>query len=173
MNYMYKVIDSPVGKLKLVASDDGLAAILWDGDDPRRVPLGTCVESPEHPLLVETEHQLCEYFAGRRGTFSLALHFRGTAFQKRVWQALLTIPYGETRSYGQIAAQIGRASAARAVGAANGRNPISIIAPCHRVVGSDGKLTGFAGGLDVKERLLALEAEYKHTPGNRRSARVE
>jgi methylated-DNA-[protein]-cysteine S-methyltransferase len=112
-------------------------------------------------LLVETEHQFREYFEGKRRTFSLTLHFRGTAFQKRVWQALQTIPYGETRSYGQIAAQIGRASAARAVGAANGRNPISIIAPCHRVVGSDGKLTGFAGGLDIKERLLALEAEYK------------
>jgi methylated-DNA-[protein]-cysteine S-methyltransferase len=161
MNYMYKVIDSPVGKLKLVASADGLAAILWDRDDPRRVPLGTCVESPHHPLLVETEHQLREYFAGKRRTFALDLHFRGTAFQKRVWQALLAIPYGETRSYGQIAAEIGRASAARAVGAANGRNPISIIAPCHRVVGSNGKLTGFAGGLDIKERLLALEAEYK------------
>ena len=161
MNYRYKVIDSPVGKLKLVANDDGLAAILWDRDDPKRVPLGTCAESPQHPLLVETEHQLREYFEGKRKTFSLALHFRGTAFQKRVWQALLTIPYGERRSYGQIAAQIGRASAARAVGAANGRNPISIIAPCHRVVGSDGKLTGFAGGLDIKERLLTLEAEYK------------
>jgi methylated-DNA-[protein]-cysteine S-methyltransferase len=161
MNYTYKVIDSPVGKLKLVASDDGLAAILWGRDDPKRVPLGTCVGSPEHPLLVETEHQLREYFEGKRRSFSLALDFRGTAFQKRVWQALLAIPYGETRSYGQIAAQIGRASAARAVGAANGRNPISIIAPCHRVVGSDGRLTGFAGGLDVKERLLALEAGYK------------
>jgi methylated-DNA-[protein]-cysteine S-methyltransferase len=161
MNYTYKVIDSPVGKLKLVASADGLAAILWGRDDPTRVPLGPCVESSEHPLLVETEQQLREYFEGKRRTFSLALHFRGTVFQKRVWQALLTIPYGETRSYGQIAAQIGRASAARAVGAANGKNPISIIAPCHRVIGSDGKLTGFAGGLDIKERLLALEAEHR------------
>jgi methylated-DNA-[protein]-cysteine S-methyltransferase len=161
MNYTYKVIDSPVGKLKLVASADGLAAILWGRDDPTRVPLGPCVESSEHPLLVETEQQLREYFEGKRRTFSLALHFRGTVFQKQVWQALLTIPYGETRSYGQIATQIGRASAARAVGAANGRNPISIIAPCHRVIGSDGKLTGFAGGLDIKERLLALEAEHR------------
>ncbi len=161
MNDVYKVIDSPVGKLKLVASVDGLAAILWDRDDPRRVPLGVCEGCPEHPVLVEAERQLREYFDGMRTTFSLTLHFRGTAFQKMVWQALLTIPYGERRSYGQIAAQIGSASAARAVGAANGRNPIAIIAPCHRVIGSDGKLTGFAGGLDIKELLLALEEEHK------------
>jgi methylated-DNA-[protein]-cysteine S-methyltransferase len=158
VNYAYKVIDSPVGELKLIASDAGLAAILWEDDDPRRVPLDACDEAPEHPVLVEAERQLREYFKGRRTSFSLPLDFRGTEFQKRVWEALLTIPYGETRSYGQVAAQIGRAGAARAVGAANGKNPISIIAPCHRVVGSTGKLTGFAGGLEVKERLLALEA---------------
>ena len=106
MNDVYKVIDSPVGKLKLVASEDGLAAIPWDRDDPRRVPLGVCEECPEHPVLVEAERQLREYFDGKRTTFSLTLHFRGTAFQKRVWRALLTIPYGERRSYGQIAAQV-------------------------------------------------------------------
>ncbi len=100
-----------------------------------------------------------EYFAGERTTFFLDLDFSGTAFQKQVWQALLTIPYGETRTYGQIAHQIGNAKAVRAGGAANGKNPISIIAPCHRVIGSTGKLTGFAGGLEVKERLLDLETE--------------
>lgn len=157
MAYSYKIIASPVGKLKLVASDKGLAAILWEGDDPRRVRLSPGSEDQTHPVLLEAERQLKEYFAGERTTFSLDLDFAGTEFQKQVWQALLTIPYGETRSYGQIAHQIGNAKAVRAVGAANGKNPISIIAPCHRVIGSTGKLTGFAGGLEVKERLLALE----------------
>jgi methylated-DNA-[protein]-cysteine S-methyltransferase len=107
---------------------------------------------------VETERQLGEYFAGQRKVFALKLDFAGTPFQRRVWEALLTIPHGETRSYAQIASQIGSPKAVRAVGAANGRNPISIIAPCHRVVGATGKLTGFAGGLETKAYLLALEA---------------
>jgi methylated-DNA-[protein]-cysteine S-methyltransferase len=155
--YVSKVIDSPVGQLKLVASERGLAAILWENDNPRRVPLGDVVESDSDPVLMETERQLLEYFSGLRREFALPLDFRGTAFQKRVWSALLTIPYGETRSYAQIAEQIGAPAAVRAVGAANGRNPLSIIAPCHRVVGSNGKLTGFAGGLEAKARLLSLE----------------
>jgi methylated-DNA-[protein]-cysteine S-methyltransferase len=100
---------------------------------------------------------LNEYFGGTRKSFSLDLDFAGTEFQKTVWRALLTIPFGETRSYGQIAKQVGNARAMRAVGAANGKNPIAIVAPCHRVIGSTGKLTGFAGALEAKERLLALE----------------
>jgi methylated-DNA-[protein]-cysteine S-methyltransferase len=136
--YAGKVIDSPVGKLKLVASERGLAAILWENDNPRRVPLGDVVDSDTHPVLLETERQLQEYFAGRRREFALPMDFRGTEFQRRVWSALLTIPYGQTRSYAQIAQQIGCPTAVRAVGAANGRNPLSIIAPCHRVVGSNG-----------------------------------
>ncbi|MFO0864806.1 MAG: methylated-DNA--[protein]-cysteine S-methyltransferase [Gemmataceae bacterium] len=162
MNLATKYFDSPVGKLKLVASDDGLAAVLWERDDPKRVPLGACEDSPAHPVLLETERQLREYFEGKRIEFSLKLDFKGTAFQKQVWKALLTIPFGETRSYRQIASQIGNAQAVRAVGAANGKNPISIIAPCHRVIGSNGKLTGFAGGLEVKARLLELEAGSSH-----------
>ncbi|RYD65796.1 MAG: methylated-DNA--[protein]-cysteine S-methyltransferase, partial [Sphingomonadales bacterium] len=114
-------------------------------------------DATDHPVLVETERQIAEYFAGKRSAFTVPLDFRGTDFQKSVWAALLTIPFGETRSYGEIARQIGRPSASRAVGAANGRNPISIIAPCHRVIGSNGALTGFAGGLAAKELLLALE----------------
>jgi methylated-DNA-[protein]-cysteine S-methyltransferase len=157
--YFSKVIGSAVGPLKLVASDEGLAAILWKDDSPRRVRLGgDVVEDETNPILLETERQLGEYFAGQRKVFALKLDFAGTDFQRRVWTALLTIPHGETRSYGEFAKQIGCPAAVRAVGAANGRNPISIIAPCHRVVGSTGKLTGFAGGLDVKARLLALEA---------------
>jgi methylated-DNA-[protein]-cysteine S-methyltransferase len=157
VRYVGKVIDSPVGRLKLVASERGLAAILWENDNPRRVPLGEVVPDHGDPILLQTEHQLQEYFTGRRTTFSVPLDFTGTEFQKRVWSALLTIPFGETRSYAQIAEQIGCPAAVRAVGAANGRNPISIIAPCHRVVGSNGKLTGFAGGLATKARLLAHE----------------
>jgi methylated-DNA-[protein]-cysteine S-methyltransferase len=155
--YVYKISHSPVGNLKLVASDSGLAAILWPDDDPRRVRLQAMTRNDDHPLLIATERQLEEYFAGRRKAFELPLDFAGSAFQRRVWAALLNIPFGETRSYGQIAAQIGSPSAARAVGAANGKNPISIIAPCHRVIGGSGKLTGFAGGLAVKAYLLGME----------------
>jgi methylated-DNA-[protein]-cysteine S-methyltransferase len=155
--HVYKRMQSPVGTLTLVATDRGLAAILWENDRPRRVRLNLEAEQASHPVLVEAERQLTEYFAGRRKQFALKLDVSGTPFQRQVWNALLTIPFGETRSYRQIATQIGNPRAVRAVGAANGRNPVSIVAPCHRVVGSSGALTGFAGGLEVKARLLALE----------------
>jgi methylated-DNA-[protein]-cysteine S-methyltransferase len=155
--YVSKVIGSPVGPLTLVASGSALAAILWKDDNPRRVRLGNVVEDGTHSILLETQRQLGEYFAGQLTVFTVKLDFAGTDFQRRVWAALLTIPYGQTRSYGEIARQIGSPAAVRAVGAANGRNPISIIAPCHRVVGSTGELTGFAGGLQTKARLLAFE----------------
>jgi methylated-DNA-[protein]-cysteine S-methyltransferase len=145
-----------------VATDNGLAAILWENDRPGRVRLNVAAENVvarDHPVLVETERQIEEYFDGRRTQFALTLDLSGTAFQRQVWNALLTIPFGETRSYSQIARQIGNPSAVRAVGAANGRNPVSIVVPCHRVVGSTGALTGFAGGLDVKAHLLAFESE--------------
>jgi methylated-DNA-[protein]-cysteine S-methyltransferase len=160
MNLAYKMIESPIGKLKLVASDVGLVAILWDKDSPRRVRLSELVANERHPVLVQTERQLDEYFAGRRKTFTVALDMRGTRFQKDVWEALLAIPFGETRNYGQLAQQLGNPRATRAVGAANGRNPVSIIVPCHRVIGSSGKLTGFAGGLEAKARLLSLEKPF-------------
>ena len=165
-----KSMPSPVGRLTLVASDDGLAAVLWENDRPGRVRLNITAEESGHPVLVDTERQLAEYFAGQRTRFALHLDWSGTAFQRQVWNALLTIPFGETRSYAQIAAQIGRPGAARAVGAANGRNPVSIVAPCHRVVGATGALTGFAGGLDVKARLLALEAQWTLLAGSASSA---
>jgi len=155
--YVSKTIPSPVGDLTLVASDAGLAAVLWENDSPRRVPLAITGEDPKHPVLREAERQLKDYFAGKRTSFDLPLDFHGTEFQKRVWKALLKIPFGETRSYGQIARALGKPTAMRAVGAANGKNPISIIAPCHRVIGKDGQLTGFAGGLKAKAHLLALE----------------
>lgn len=158
MTYSYKMIDSPVGPLKLVATDRALAAILWPNDDPKRVRLGPLVDNPGNPFLIEAEQQLKTYFAGKLTQFTVPLDFKGTEFQKSVWQALLTIPFGETRTYGEIARQIGKPTAFRAVGAANGKNPISIIAPCHRVVGSTGDLTGFAGGLAAKKHLLAMES---------------
>jgi methylated-DNA-[protein]-cysteine S-methyltransferase len=157
MSLAYKTIESPVGKLKLVASDKALVAILWENDSPRRVRLSKLVADDRSPVLVETERQLGEYFSGKRKMFSIALDMRGTPFQKDVWRALLAIPYGETRSYRQLAKQLGKPQATRAVGTANGRNPLSIIVPCHRVIGSSGKLTGFAGGLEVKAHLLGLK----------------
>ncbi len=156
--YFYKTMKSPVGLLRLVASHHGLAAILWENDDPKRVRLGHPEEDKSHPVLLETERQLNGYFAGELQKFSLKFNFSGTDFQKKVWEALTTIPFGETRSYGEIARQIGSPAAVRAVGAANGKNPISIVVPCHRVIGANGKLTGFAGGLETKAFLLELES---------------
>ncbi|MFW9080826.1 methylated-DNA--[protein]-cysteine S-methyltransferase [Pseudomonas sp. P2757] len=157
MAHTFITLPSPVGELKLVANGSRLVAILWENDKPNRVRLGPMTESPDDPVLMKTAQQLKEYFTGTRDAFELDLDFTGTEFQRKVWAALLTIPFGETRTYSQIAIQIGHPSAVRAVGAANGRNPISIIAPCHRVIGASGKLTGFAGGLEAKERLLTLE----------------
>jgi methylated-DNA-[protein]-cysteine S-methyltransferase len=153
----FKTMPSPVGTLTLVADDDALVAVLWACDPPTRVPLGPLAAAPDDPLLGETARQLDAYFARRLTAFDLPLAFRGTDFQRQVWQALRTIPFGATRSYAEIARQIGRPDACRAVGAANGRNPISIVAPCHRVVGSAGALTEFAGGLAAKAHLLDLE----------------
>jgi methylated-DNA-[protein]-cysteine S-methyltransferase len=158
MTYNYKMFDSPVGELKLVASEKGLVAILWENDDPKRVRVIPDVLDQKNEFLRQTERQLTEYFSRERRSFDLPLDFRGTSFQKEVWIALLGIPYGETRTYAEIARQIRRPKACRAVGAANGKNPISIIAACHRVIGSSGSLTGFAGGLKAKAFLLNLEA---------------
>ncbi len=159
MTFSCKFLKSPAGMLKLVASDRGLAAVLWESDDPKRVRLSPVPENKNHPVLLETERQLYGYFAGKRKKFSLPFDIAGTEFQKEVWRALAEIPYGETRSYAEIARQIGRPKAVRAVGAANGKNPVSIVVPCHRVIGANGKLTGFAGGLKAKAFLLSLETE--------------
>lgn len=163
MDTFFKTMESPVGRLTLVASDKGLRAVLWERDNPERAAVDYGQKDDTHPVLVETEKQLQEYFAKKRRTFSLELDFVGSDFQKQVWEALLTIPFGETRSYGDIARQIGDPDAARAVGGAANRNPISIIAPCHRVVGATGKLVGFGGGLANKAILLGLEAPFRQT----------
>src|SRR5471032_442842 len=177
MEYVYMTTKSPVGELKLVARDGKLAAILWENDKPNRIRLGDMREDAGSPVLVETARQLAEYFAGTRKQFDVEMYFAGTEFQKQVWAALLTIPYGDTRSYSDIAHQIGRPSAVRAVGAANGKNPISIIAPCHRVIGMSGDLTGFAGGLHAKETLLMLEGaaalKREKRPAPRKTEKVD
>ena len=157
MTFVFKTMASPVGELKLLASDAGLAAIMWTNDRPGRVTLEATTEDAHHPILARTEQQLREYFAGQRTSFSVPLDFHGTPFQKKVWSALLGIPFGEPRTYTEIAKQIGKPDAVRAVGAANGKNPISLIGPCHRVIGASGKLTGYAGGLRAKALLLDLE----------------
>jgi len=155
--------DSPFGPLKIVGSTTGVRAILWPGDDPARAGLdGIPLQAGSVDALDEAAHQLDGYFAGTRTSFDLPLDLQGTAFQLAAWQALAEIPYGETRTYAEQAARLGRPAAVRAVGTANGRNPLSIVVPCHRVVGSDGALRGFAGGLDVKAALLAFEREHEH-----------
>jgi len=156
MSIAFTTIDSPVGPLLLAASDEGLHAIGFSRSR-HPVPRGGDWREGDHRLLREARRQLDEYFAGRRRSFELPLAPRGTGFQREVWHALTTIPYGETVSYAQLAARIGRPKAMRAVGAANGRNPLPIVLPCHRVIGADGSLTGFGGGLDAKRFLLQLE----------------
>jgi methylated-DNA-[protein]-cysteine S-methyltransferase len=155
--YSYKIMHSPVGDLKLVASAEGLAAVLWHTGNTKGKNKIEIVEDKKNPILLKAEKQLAEYFAGKRKKFALPLDFTGTTFQKKVWKALLDIPYGETVSYGYIAKKIGNPKAVRAVGAANGKNPITIIAACHRVIGSSGTLTGYSGGMNKKVQLLELE----------------
>jgi methylated-DNA-[protein]-cysteine S-methyltransferase len=154
-NMQYRYIKSPIGKLLLAGNDNGLAIIGLPKGKGTVVPESTWQRS-EH-CFEEAERQLNEYFAGARKTFDLKLAPTGTEFQLAVLEALQRIPLGETRSYLQIAQQIERPKAVRAVGAANGRNPLPIVIPCHRVIGADGSLTGFAGGLDAKLFLLELE----------------
>jgi methylated-DNA-[protein]-cysteine S-methyltransferase len=151
------VIDSPVGALTIVASDDGLRAILWPDDDPTRVRLADTIEDASHPVIAATAGQLAQYFDGERTEFDVPLDPVGTEFQRAAWAALCSIPYGTTLSYGEQADRMGDRRKARAVGAANGRNPISIVVPCHRVVGANGALTGFAGGTQIKAWLLDHE----------------
>lgn len=144
----------PVGTLTLVASDAGLQAVWWP-DDMRRREVGS--EQPDHPVLVQARRELDEYFAGVRTTFDVPLDPQGTPFQQAAWEVLRTIPYAATITYAEQARRLGDANKARAVGAANGRNPLSIVVPCHRVIGASGSLTGFAGGVDTKHWLLEFE----------------
>lgn len=155
MNYC-RCYQTAIGAVTLIEEDGAITELLF-GDCP--APTGAVSE--ESPLLREAASQLTEYLGGERREFQLPLNPKGTDFQRLVWAALRTIPYGEARSYGEIAHQIGRPKASRAVGMANHRNPIAILIPCHRVIGSDGKLVGYGGGLDIKEQLLKLEGVLK------------
>jgi len=145
------VMASPVGALRIVADDEGIREIWFVAD---QVEPGV----PADPLLRRARSQLEEYFAGRRTTFDLPLAPAGSSFQRRVWRALLEIPYGQTESYGELAARLGLVNGARAVGAANGQNPLPIVVPCHRVIGANGRLVGYGGGLERKQVLLGIEA---------------
>jgi methylated-DNA-[protein]-cysteine S-methyltransferase len=145
-------IATPAGRLTLVVEAEALVAVHWEGTAAPEETPGPC------PVLDTAARQLAEYFAGERTHFDVPLRLQGTAFQVQVWNALARVPHGATRSYADLARAIGRPSAARAVGAANGRNPLPIFIPCHRIVGASGALTGFAGGLEIKQRLLTLEA---------------
>jgi methylated-DNA-[protein]-cysteine S-methyltransferase len=152
----FTTIASPVGPLTLIASEVGLQELRWGDDRP-----ADATDTPNHPVLQQAIMQLAEYFEGARTTFDVPLDMQGTPFQKSVWDLLLTIPYGETTTYGAMAQTLGDPGKARAVGLANGKNPVSIIVPCHRVIGSTGALTGFGGGLDRKAFLLRLERRVK------------
>lgn len=160
MYYCY--FDTPIGELLLAGEDDALSLVSFPEGSMRRDPEPDWIYN-EKPF-VAARQQLAEYFAGERREFDLPLKLSGTEFQMSVLDALQQIPYGETSSYAEIAERVGRPKAVRAVGAANGRNPIPIIVPCHRVIGSHGELTGFGGGLDTKEALLRLEAEHSQFP---------
>ena len=150
---------TPIGELTLESDGTHLTAVLFPGEKSRSLePVTVLEEMPaDHPAFGPACRQLDEFFAGQRKAFDLPLKPLGTAFQLKVWRELLRIPYGQTSTYGELAKKLGNPRACRAVGAANGRNPLPIIVPCHRVIGSNGQLTGFAGGLEVKKRLLELE----------------
>jgi methylated-DNA-[protein]-cysteine S-methyltransferase len=161
----YTEIDSPVGRLILRTNDIALTGIYFDGPSPPPGELEHWTRNAQAGALPETARQLEEYFSGVRREFDLPLEMEGTEFQKRAWRNLLSIPYGETRSYGDQAKLIGNPNASRAVGLANGRNPIPIVVPCHRVVGVKGSLTGFGGGLERKRWLLAHEGYFQLSGG--------
>ena len=144
-------MNAPIGAVTLCQDEEGLCALRFGGNGGRM---------DETPLLLQAQRELEEYFAGRRSSFSVPLSMHGTPFQLRVWRALTEIPYGETLSYGELARRIGNPKACRAVGMANHVNPLPVFVPCHRVVGANGGLTGYAGGLDIKRLLLELEREH-------------
>lgn len=155
---IYTIIDSPVGELLLSGDGSRLSRLSFLGAGARRPPSPSPAWRRDPDAFTEVRDQLQQYFAGDRRIFDIELDLQGTEWERRVWDALLRIPYGETRTYGAIARELGTVRASRAVGLANGRNPVAIVVPCHRVIGADGRLTGFGGGLDRKRSLLDLEA---------------
>jgi methylated-DNA-[protein]-cysteine S-methyltransferase len=146
----YAVLDTPVGPVTLASSEQGLSSLQFG----TAIPAGAVMDNSANAIFL---NKVSEYFQGRRAHFDFPLDVEGTPFQMTVWKALMQIPYGETRSYGDIAKAIGKPGAARAVGMANHENPVAVVIPCHRVVGQNGSLTGYAGGLELKQKLLSIE----------------
>lgn len=163
--HLFQKLRTAIGHLTLVATEIGLRAVLWPDDNDRISLPAKLTKSDGDPVLTKTAMQIEQYFAGERTNFDLPLDLRGTDFQKAAWISLASIPYGETWTYKQQAERLGRPKAMRAVGAANGKNPVSIVLPCHRVIGADGALTGFAGGLGTKKHLLLLEGALPNPGG--------
>ena len=161
MNLDYQKYQSPVGALTLIADQENLIAILWPEDGPHRVKIGRSKLNPHSKILGQTSKQLEEYFGQKRKVFDLPISFQGTDFQNQVWKELMQIPFGSTVSYLEMAKRVGSPKAMRAVGGASGKNPLSIVVPCHRVIGVSGKLTGFAGGIAAKKYLLEFEAKSR------------
>ena len=158
MTQLYlKKIMTPVGQLQLVAHDQALIVVAWENALPQFIQNQIIIQRDDHEILCIAEKQLREYFLKQRQVFDLPIELYGTEFQRSVWNALLNIPFGESRTYKQIAEDVGNVKAVRAVGLANGKNPIAIIVPCHRVIGVNGKLVGFSGGVENKVKLLQLE----------------
>ena len=161
MDHPYKIITSPVGILTLVTDNKSLVQIDWENPGSAAVKRNPENEDKNHPVLLQAAEELNEYFAGKRQSFTIDVDPEGTEFQKKVWKALLTIPFGKTKTYGEVAALIGNRDAVRAVGGAANKNPVPVIIPCHRVIGADGKLVGFGGGLERKEFLLEIEGKKR------------
>lgn len=158
MTYYVKTLSSPVGELILATTDNSVVALTWNREDLGRIGITSWEEGESCALLEKAKNQLGEYFRGSRETFDLPLEFQGTVFQQRVWNELRKIPFGNTWSYQELAGRVGSPGAVRAVGSANGRNPVCIFIPCHRVVRLSGELGGYAGGLENKAYLLNLES---------------
>ncbi len=155
----YCIFKQPLGDLLLVANETELIGLYFDGRPHVPVARSTWTLDPQHPVLRQAEKQLEEFFAGKRTCFSLPLHFEGTEFQERIWREIARIPYGQTMSYGELARRAGNPRAIRAAGMNTGKNPLGIVIPCHRVIGKDGGITGYAGGLEWKQHLLNLEKQ--------------
>ncbi len=164
MKYFMTALDTPVGELALVTTEHSVVALLWDKNELPRLGIPSWEPGPSCDLLEEAEKQLREYLSGERSRFELPLEPRGTPFQQRVWSALCEIPFGQTWSYQRLALRVENPGAMRAVGSANGRNPLCIFIPCHRVVRLSGELGGYTGGLDKKTFLLKLESEAAARP---------
>ncbi|KJF79811.1 methylated-DNA--[protein]-cysteine S-methyltransferase [Photobacterium angustum] len=159
MDIFFKHIDSPLGQMTITANENALLSVWFES---HTIPsLHHAIFKPDHAILLQCEEQLAEYFSGNRKQFSVPLSFEGTQFQERVWQTLTTIPYGQTWHYQQLANAIDNPNACRAVGSANGKNTLSVIVPCHRVITKSGNLGGYAGGNHIKQQLLALEKQFK------------